>query len=131
MKPHTNITYKFIDCWVGIRLQQLRRSYGYSIDIVANLINLSDDEFEKIERGNARISMPDLNTLCTFFNVKVSDFFDDAIVLLQNFNLNERDTTVSPQEGLALLRYFLNIKSPKCRQVLLEQAKLFATTNDR
>ncbi len=131
MKPQTSITYKFIDCWVGIRLQNLRRCYGYSIDIVANLINLSDDEFEKIECGHARISMADLNTLCRFFNVRVSDFFDDAILLLQNFDLNERETTVSPQEGLALLRHFLNIKSPKCRQILLEQAKLFAAPNDR
>ncbi len=94
------------------------------------MIDLSEDRLEDIERGHARVSMTDLNILCEFFNVTVTEFFDDAIVLLQNLKNQERESPVDPKEGLNLLRHFTKIKSPEQRQRLLRQAKLFSSLGD-
>ncbi|MEM7426385.1 MAG: helix-turn-helix transcriptional regulator [Pseudomonadota bacterium] len=115
--------HKFIDCWIGTRLQQLRLQGGFSIDFVADQINLTPDQYEEIECGDVRVSLTHLNALSRFFNVRITDFFDDAKTFLQNYELYDRKNDPSPEEGLELLRHFLNIRSPKKREMLLKQAR--------
>lgn len=130
LKSQTRATFQLIDFWVGNRLHHLRRSYGYSVEVVASAVNLPEEQLQDIERGHARISMNDLHLLCRFFNVTVTDFFDDAIVLLQNMHLEEAESPVDPEEGLELIRYFARIKSPEHRQTLLRQAEFFSACRD-
>ena len=125
-----NKIYKFIDHWVGKRLKQLRLDHGYPIETLANLINVSESEFERIETGEMRISIRNLNILSTFFNIEAIEIFDDAKAFLQKLDLHEHKTTASPAEGLTLLRHFQNIQSSRHRQILLEQAELFAAPDE-
>lgn len=125
-----NKIYKFIDHWVGKRLKQLRLDHGYPIETVANLIDVSAGEFAQIETGEVRISIRNLNILSTFFNIEATEIFDDAKAFLQKLDLHEQKTTASPAEGLRLLRHFQNIQSARHRQILLEQAELFAAPDD-
>ncbi len=119
----------FIDLWVGKQLRQLRLARGYQIDFIASLINLSCDEYECIERGDTCIGMTDLYTLSNFFNVDITDFFDDATQFLDELESKMEKAQPFPEDGLKLLRHFMNIKSPELRRSLLEQAEFFATRN--
>ncbi len=119
--------FKCIDCWIGKRLQLLRMEHGHSIDYVADLAGLTDEEYEQIEVGDVRISMTDLNTLSHLYNVKITEFFDDAKALLHNVIPKHHKTGPSPEEGLKLLHHFYNIKSPEQRQALLKEAEFFAS----
>ena len=122
--------FKFIDCWIGKRLQLLRTDHGYPVGFIADLIDLSENDYGKIEAGDARISMTNLNTLSRFYNVKITDFFDEAKAFLQNLNLKQNESGPTPEEGLKLLHYFFSIRSPEQRQALLKEAEFFANPDE-
>ena len=128
MAKSKNHAFRFVDCWIGNRLRQLRAEHGYPAGFIADLIEQSEGDYTRIEDGQARISMTDLNILSRFYGIRVTEFFDEAKEFLLKFNAKQSESGPSTEEGLRLLRLFFKIRSPEQRELLLKHAEFLVDT---
>lgn len=60
----------------GLRVRELRKSYGYTQEQLSELIGIGVRSLGKIETGNSFPSMETLEKLINVFQVPIVDFFD-------------------------------------------------------
>lgn len=61
---------------VGIKIRNLRKSFGYNQEIVARQLGKSRVTITNIENNRQSISIEDLLRLCRFFKITPNDFLD-------------------------------------------------------
>ena len=65
-----------MDKLLGNRLKEFREEFGYSINELANLLNISSDLIIKIEEGEVDLTYDQLHELANIYHVSISDLID-------------------------------------------------------
>ena len=68
-----------LDTHIGIRLRQIRTQKGYSLENLAEWMNVSKQQVSRIEHGKCRISVVQLFQLARGLDVPLSWFIDDFV----------------------------------------------------
>lgn len=69
---------------IGKRLIELRNQQNISANKLSKLLSVDPSTLNKIEKGTAKPSVDLLFRMCSYFNITLSDFFNDgsnAVVL--------------------------------------------------
>jgi transcriptional regulator with XRE-family HTH domain len=73
---------------IGLRFKKIRTSNGLSANKLANSLGIDPSTLTKIEKGSSLPSIKLLISFCDYFNINLSDFFDDGIA---------SDTVITPE----------------------------------
>lgn len=73
---HVKVKYS-VD-FIPSRLKRLRISQGFSIDQLADFLNIDSEQYKMIEEGNVEISVIELVRLSEFYKVKVDYFINST-----------------------------------------------------
>ena len=68
-----------LDTHIGMRLRQIRTQKGYSLENLAEWMNVSKQQVSRIEHGKCRISVVQLFQLARGLDVPLSWFIDDFV----------------------------------------------------
>lgn len=68
-----------LDNHIGVRLRQIRTQKGYSLENLAEWMNVSKQQVSRIEHGKCRISVVQLFQLARGLNVPLSWFTDEFV----------------------------------------------------
>ncbi len=63
---------------IGKRLIELRSQQGISSNKLSKLLSVDPSTLNKIEKGTAKPSVDLLFRICSYFNITLSDFFNDG-----------------------------------------------------
>ncbi len=120
-----------IDTHVGSCVRTRRLALGKSQTWLAEAVGVTFQQIQKYEKGTNRIGSSRLQQFANILDVPISYFFDDAPNALSQRNAKAADPTtayltkfVSSQDGLALIKAFMQIKDAKLRRgiaTLVEQ----------
>lgn len=66
---------KMIDCHIGKRLRILRHQNGMSLEVLAGMLGVSQQQVSRYELGQHRLSAAQLYRLSCYFSVPLSWFF--------------------------------------------------------
>ena len=122
-----------IDIHVGARVRMRRFLVGMSQGRLAEQLGVTFQQVQKYEKGMSRISASRLQTIANVFEVPVSFFFEN---IADNSHLESdplsdaADASLLTQDGVALNRAFVRIKSAKVRRSIIELVKLLADDCD-
>jgi transcriptional regulator with XRE-family HTH domain len=70
-------TIRYVDSWVGARLQLRRREFGLSQNELGEKLGVSFQQIQKYEKGSNRVSAGALYEISKALNVPVGYFFED------------------------------------------------------
>jgi len=56
-------------------LKQLRKKRGYSQEYMADLLNISQSNYSRLESGHTRIVADQIPKLASIFQVEITEFF--------------------------------------------------------
>ena len=70
-------TIRYVDAWVGARLQLRRRELGLSQTELGEKLGVSFQQVQKYEKGRNRVSAGVLYEISKALNVPVGYFFED------------------------------------------------------
>lgn len=118
-----------IDVHVGARVRMRRFLVGMSQGKLADQLGVTFQQVQKYEKGMSRISASRLQTIANVFEVPVGFFFENIVDYPQaeGETLAEAvDTSLLTQDGMALNKAFVRIKSTKIRRSVIELVKLLA-----
>ena len=105
---------------VGQRVKERRISLGLSRAEVAKMVGISQQQFEKYEKGLNRISAGMLAAIAQHFEVEPGYFFDEI--------KSDYNTSSSAHQRLALelSRNFLKIENPKHQKLVMITTSLLS-----
>ena len=87
---------------IGKRLIELRSQQGISSNKLSKLLSVDPSTLNKIEKGTAKPSVDLLFRICSYFNITLSDFFNDgsnAVVIPDDVKeLVEASRGLTPQQ---------------------------------
>lgn len=118
-----------IDVHVGARVRMRRFLVGMSQGKLADQLGVTFQQVQKYEKGMSRISASRLQTIANVFEVPVSFFFENMVGSppQEGEHLSEAvDASLLTQDGMALNKAFVRIKSAKVRKSVIELVKLLA-----
>ena len=118
-----------IDVHVGARVRMRRFLLGMSQGKLAEQLGVTFQQVQKYEKGLSRISASRLQMIATVFGVPVSFFFENiADHALQEADplSDAADASLLTQDGVALNKAFVRIRSAKVRRSIVELVKLLA-----
>lgn len=107
---------------IGNKLYNLRISSGFTINEVAEAMNLSLQQYRKYELADNRVSLYKLIKLCGIYNVKMSYFLGDEYDNVSIFTGEERRKKVTRE----LIKEFSKIDDINARKVVFDLVKLLA-----
>ncbi len=108
---------------VGYRVKERRISLGLSRAEIAEMVGVSQQQFEKYEKGLNRISAGMLMAIAVHMQIEPSYFFQDT-------HTSNSKTPASHQRlALELSRSFLNIRDPKHRKLVIMTTHILAGEN--
>lgn len=122
-----------IDIHVGARVRMRRFLVGMSQGRLAEQLGVTFQQVQKYEKGMSRISASRLQTIANVFEVPVGFFFEniaDNSPLESDPLSDAADASLLTQDGVALNRAFVRIKSAKVRRSIIELVKLLADDCD-
>ena len=121
------------DKHVGARVRMRRMMLGMSQEKLGDALGLTFQQVQKYEKGANRIGASRLQHMGQILQVPAAFFFDDAPDIFTGKDSGAKSHSpayvsefVSSSDGLALVRAFMRIKSPKLRRCivnLVEQIK--------
>lgn len=97
------------DKLIGQRIQQKRKEFGYSAEKLSEIINLSQQQLSRYERGASKINVNHLIDIALFFKTPIEWFFQDCIpsnVIAENLNeleLNQKWDSLSTEQKQAFI----------------------------
>src|SRR5882762_7084146 len=114
-----------IDKHVGSRVRMRRMMLGMSQEKLGNALALTFQQVQKYEKGTNRIGASRLQQIANILQVPVAFFFEGAPTSSASnekadpalSGINEFITTF---DGLALIRAFTQIESPKVRRRIVD-----------
>ena len=122
-----------IDIHVGARVRMRRFLLGMSQSKLAEQLGVTFQQVQKYEKGMSRISASRLQTIANVFDVPVSFFFENIVD--QDHEETDSlpdaaDASLLTQDGVALNKAFVRIRSAKVRRSIVELVKLLADDGD-
>ncbi len=108
-----------VDVHVGGRVRLRRSLLGMSQTQLAEVFDLSFQQFQKYERGFNRISASRLYQLCHVLDVPIEYFFEG---LEDNTSRQSPDDVMAKTETMKLVRAHFRIRDPKVRETLRRMA---------
>lgn len=122
-----------IDIHVGARVRMRRFLVGMSQSKLAEHLGVTFQQVQKYEKGMSRISASRLQTIANVFEVPISFFFEN----IADHSLPESDllsdsaeASLLTQDGVALNKAFVRIRSAKVRRSVIDLVKLLADDCD-
>ncbi len=106
-----------IDRYVGKELRLQRYNVGACATEFAACLDLTLEEYERIESGLVRLPVSDLFTLKRIFDVSLLHFFSREGEYFS-------DIIFTGSDMADIFHYFSNIENPNVKDHLLEQIKL-------
>lgn len=122
-----------IDIHVGARVRMRRFLLGMSQGKLAEQLGVTFQQVQKYEKGMSRISASRLQAIANVFEVPVSFFFENiADHAHQDADplSDASDASLLTQDGVALNKAFVRIRSAKVRRSIVELVKLLADDYD-
>ena len=119
-----------IDKQIGIKIRQIRKSWGISQIELAERIGISFQQVQKYEKGSTRISVSRLMQISEALNVKVTVFFEETEKIPVVSDLSPGyipggvpfENIQSPdKEEMTMLKLFRKIKNRKVREGMIKQ----------
>jgi transcriptional regulator with XRE-family HTH domain len=117
-----------IDKKIGIKIRQIRKSWGISQIELAEKIGVSFQQVQKYEKGSTRISASRLMQISEALNVNITTFFeglektpkvsDTSPGYTPGKSPFENIRSLSKQE-ITMFKLFRNIKSKKVREGII------------
>lgn len=84
------LTSTDIDVLIGKRIQRKRKEYGLSAEKLSELLDISQQQLSRYERGTNKINVSHLVALANFLQTPISYFFVDCIEKA-DWNTDETD----------------------------------------
>lgn len=117
---------------VGLKIKQIRKSWGLSQIELAERIDLSFQQIQKYEKGSTRISVMRLQQISEALGVNITAFFEEGkrTPKVSDFALRYtpgEDTfeTYQPlnKEEITILKLIRKIKNKKVREGIIKQLR--------
>ena len=124
-----------LDNHIGIRLRQIRTQKGYSLENLAEWMNISKQQVSRIEHGKCRISVVQLFQLARGLDVPLSWFIDefvdeeDSTKWLENMVGSDRsdwEASSDKDQSQQLLASWRMVGSREVRRKVVELAAAMA-----
>jgi len=121
---------QLIDKQIGIKIRQIRKSWGISQIELAERIGISFQQVQKYEKGSTRISASRLMQISEALNVKITVFFEETEKIPIVSDLSPGyipgeapfENIQSPdKEEMTMLKLFRKIKNRKVREGIIKQ----------
>lgn len=80
------------------KIQELRKQKGFSLENMADDLNLSHSAYYKLENNQSRLTVERLIEISKILNTSVSDLFDESSTRIYNQNNNKDSTVIAHQE---------------------------------
>lgn len=129
-----------LDNHIGVRLRQIRTQKGYSLENLAEWMNISKQQVSRIEHGKCRISVVQLFQLARGLDVPLSWFIDefvdeeDSTKWLENMVGGDRsdwEASSDKDQSQQLLASWRMIDSREVRRKVVELAAAMARSQSR
>ena len=121
-----------IDKKIGLRIKQIRKSWGLSQSELAERIGISFQQIQKYEKGSSRISVMRLQQISEALGINIAVFFEDmetspkvsdpASSYTAGGDRLEAFPSFSKEE-ITLLKLFRKVKNRKVREGILKQLR--------
>jgi transcriptional regulator with XRE-family HTH domain len=118
-----------IDIHVGSRVRMRRFLVGMSQGKLAEQLGVTFQQVQKYEKGTSRISASRLQTIANVFEVPIGFFFESIAdhSHIDGDPLSDAvDTTLLTQDGMALNKAFVRIRSARVRRSIIDLVKMLA-----
>ena len=121
-----------IDKKIGLKIKQIRKSWGLSQSELAERIGISFQQIQKYEKGSTRISVMRLLQISEALGVNITAFFEEEEGIPRVSDFASRYTsggdppeTIQPfnKEEITLLKLFRRTKNRKVREGILKQLR--------
>ena len=121
-----------IDKKIGLRIKQIRKSWGLSQSELAERIGISFQQVQKYEKGSTRISVMRLQQISEALGVNITLFFEEGERIPKVSDHALRYTpggdpvqTYQPlnKEEITLLKLFRKTRNRKVREGILKQLR--------
>ncbi len=76
------------------RIQEIRKQKGYSLENMADELDISHSAYYKLENNQSRLTVEWLIDISKILSVNVSDLLDEASTHIYNQNNNVKDSTI-------------------------------------
>lgn len=107
---------------IGNRIVLFRKSRNLTRKKLANVLEITQQQLEKYEKGLNRISAAKLFIIAKRFNLDMSYFYDNHNYGLENNQKYKRNKEKIDE----LVSYYLTIKTDKTKMLILELIKELA-----
>lgn len=123
---------RLIDKKIGLKIKQIRKSWGLSQSELAERIGISFQQIQKYEKGSTRISVMRLMEISKALGVNITAFFEEeeGIPRVSDFasryhSGGDPPKTIQPfnKEEITLLKLFRRTKNRKVREGILKQLR--------
>lgn len=118
-----------IDVHVGSRVRMRRFLVGMSQGKLAEQLGVTFQQVQKYEKGTSRISASRLQTIAHVFEVPIGFFFENMAGQAHvgdDLLSDATDTSLLTQDGMALNKAFVRIRSAKVRRSIIDLVKMLA-----
>lgn len=72
---------------IGKKIQAIRKSYGYTQEMLAEIVEVSARYISEIEQDRAKPSYEVLVKICNIFNVSMDEIFNEYLNINKNKNV--------------------------------------------
>ncbi len=80
------------------RIQELRKQRGYSLENMADELDLSHSAYYKLENNQSRLTVERLIEISKILNTSLSDLFNEPSTKIYNQHNNKDSTVIAHQE---------------------------------
>lgn len=93
---------------ISMRLAELRKQKGLSVNKLANLSGISQGFLREVELGQKSISIKSLTYICEALNITLEDFFSSQSTSVFDSELLKAVNKLTPEQKEALIQ-FINL----------------------
>jgi transcriptional regulator with XRE-family HTH domain len=121
-----------LDKKIGLKIKQIRRSWGFSQIELAERMGISFQQIQKYEKGSTRISVMRLQQISDALGVNITTFFEEgkrapkvSDTTLRYAPGGDTFDTFQPlnKEEITLLKLFRKTRNRKVREGIIEQLR--------
>ncbi len=76
------------------RIQEIRKQKGYSLENMADELDISHSAYYKLENNQSRLTVERLLGISKILNTSLADLFDEGSTHIYNQNNNVKDSTI-------------------------------------
>ncbi len=80
------------------KIRENRKQKGYSLENMADGLNISHSAYYKLENNQSRLTVDRLIDISKILNTTISDLFDESFTHIYNQNNNKDSTVIAHQD---------------------------------